>query len=138
MKAVNAILQGHIKNGVVVIDGPMSLPDGTAVRVEPETVEQRFQRLKDEWDAATAHHSNPSIIMGHAAMRAIVAMGMEVVPVILRDLQAGRGRSDLTWALREITGENIAPPKIEGGFVKWNMPEQVKAWLQWGQRKGLV
>ena len=26
---------GHVQNGVVVLDGGMSLPDGTAVRVEP-------------------------------------------------------------------------------------------------------
>jgi hypothetical protein len=134
---MSTTLQGHIKNGVVVFDGPMALPDGTAVRVEAETVEQRFQRLKAEWDAATAHHSNPSIIMGHAAMRAIVAMGMEVVPVILRDLQAG-GCWQMTWALTEITGENIAPPKIEGGFAKWNAGEQRNAWLQWGREKKLV
>jgi hypothetical protein len=27
--------QGHIENGVVVFDGPVPLPDGTRVRVEP-------------------------------------------------------------------------------------------------------
>ncbi len=28
-------LLGHVENGVVVLDGGMSLPEGTAVRVEP-------------------------------------------------------------------------------------------------------
>lgn len=28
-------LQGHIENGVVVLDEPLSLPNGTVVRVEP-------------------------------------------------------------------------------------------------------
>jgi hypothetical protein len=28
------ILEGHIKNGVVVFDDPVSLPEGTPVRVE--------------------------------------------------------------------------------------------------------
>ena len=28
-------LQGHIENGVVVLDEPVSLPNGTAVRIEP-------------------------------------------------------------------------------------------------------
>jgi hypothetical protein len=27
--------QGHIENGVVVLDEPMSLPNGTVVRIEP-------------------------------------------------------------------------------------------------------
>jgi hypothetical protein len=26
---------GHVQNGVVVFDGTVSLPDGTAVRIEP-------------------------------------------------------------------------------------------------------
>ena len=28
-------LTGHVENGVVVFDAPNSLPDGTAVKVEP-------------------------------------------------------------------------------------------------------
>jgi hypothetical protein len=28
---------GHLKNGVVLLDEPTELPDGTAVRVEPAT-----------------------------------------------------------------------------------------------------
>ncbi len=111
------------------------------ITVEEETpadVEQRFRELKAEWKADTAHHSNPSIIMRHPAMRAIVAMADAVVPVILRDLEAGSGGMGLVWALREITGENIAPPLIENGCAKWSVPEQREAWLQWGREKGLV
>lgn len=29
------VLQGHIEKGVVVLDQPLALPDGTLVRVEP-------------------------------------------------------------------------------------------------------
>jgi hypothetical protein len=31
----NMIYRGHIQNGVVVFDGNVSLPDGTAVNIEP-------------------------------------------------------------------------------------------------------
>lgn len=103
----------------------------------PESLEQRFQRLKMEWDEGAADHSNPSIIMSHPAMRAIVAMGDDVVPLILREM-AKAGNGQLAWALREITGENIAPPLMEGGFAKWNMREQIEAWSQCGRQKGLV
>lgn len=102
-----------------------------------ETMEERFRRLLAEWDRSTAHHSNPSIIMGHPAMRAIVAMGEPVVPMILRELAAG-GDGQLTWALCELTGENIAPPLIENGCAKWDVAEQSRAWVQWGREKGLV
>ena len=58
----------------------------TPPRVPPnESVEQQFHRLKAEWYRDTAVLSNPVKIMSHPAMRAIIAMGDAVVPVILRD-----------------------------------------------------
>jgi hypothetical protein len=101
-----------------------------------ESVEQRFRRLEAQWSAETRILSDPGEIMGHPAMRAIIALGDEVVPIILRDLQAKP--SLIAWALPEITGENLAPPKIEGGFRKWDVVAETKAWLQWGRSKGLV
>jgi hypothetical protein len=101
-----------------------------------EDSEQRFRRLEAQWKADTQVLSDPGKIMGHPAMRAIVAMGEEVVPLILRDLQDKP--SLLVWALPEITGENLAPPRTEGSFLKWNVDTQIEAWLRWGRAKGLV
>lgn len=116
----------------------MSTAQTEAAAAEPaENIEQRFNRLKADWKAATVYHSNPSIIMRHPAMRAIVAMGDDVVPIILRELSLVPSMG-LIWALGEITGENIAPPKVENGFVQWSLAEQVQAWQQWGHEKGLV
>ncbi len=39
---------GHVENGVVVFDVPISLPNGTAVRVEPMAANQPAA----DWDAA--------------------------------------------------------------------------------------
>ena len=42
--------RGHLENGVVVLDEPVSLPDGARVRVEPEEPERELtlaDRLKD-------------------------------------------------------------------------------------------
>jgi hypothetical protein len=42
--------EGHIENGVVVFDQPMSLPEGTAVRVEAVALPSRktlAERFKD-------------------------------------------------------------------------------------------
>jgi hypothetical protein len=109
----------------------------TSPRVSPsESVEQQYHRLKAEWNRDTAVLSNPAKIMSHPAMRAIIAMGDAVVPIILRDLQ--KDSSLMVWALPAITGVNLAPPKIEDGFVKWDIPAQVAAWLEWGHEKGLI
>jgi hypothetical protein len=43
--------QGYVKNGVVVFDEPVALPEGTAVRVEPiaeapgKTLAERFKNV---------------------------------------------------------------------------------------------
>jgi hypothetical protein len=71
---------------------------------------------------------NPNKIMGHPALRAIIALGEPVVPLILRELQAGP--SLLVWALPEIVG---AHPEFEG-----NVSTMTNAWLQWGREKGLA
>jgi hypothetical protein len=36
------IYRGHMKNGVAVLEPPVTLPDGTAVRVEVEPSDSRF------------------------------------------------------------------------------------------------
>ena len=99
-------------------------------------IEQHFRRLQTQWNADPLVLSDPAKIMDHPAMRGIVAMGEVVVPLILRDLQDKP--SLLVWALPEITGENLAPPRTEGGFLKWNVDTQIEAWLQWGREKGFV
>ena len=101
-----------------------------------ESIEQRFRRLEAQWKADTLVLSDPGKIMGHPAMRSIIALGEDVVPLILRDLDANV--SLIVWALPEITGENLAPPRVEDGFLKWDVGAQVEAWLQWGRTKGLV
>lgn len=104
-----------------------------------ETIEQQFHRLESQWNAETQFLSDPGKIMGHPAMRAIVALGQPVVPIILHELQAGRpGSSLLAWALPEITGVDLAPPLIDGAFVTWDVRAQVAAWLKWGRERGIA
>ena len=101
-----------------------------------DTLEQQFRRLETQWKADTLFLSDPGKMMAHHAMRAIVALGQEVVPIILCDLRAKP--SLLVWALPEITGEDLTPPKAEDGFLKWDVVAARAAWLEWGQEKGLL
>lgn len=89
---------------------------------------QKFHRLEAQWRADTLVLSDPAKIMGHPAMQAIIAMGLEVVPIILRELQSKP--SLLVWALPKIVGEN---PHFEG-----NNDRMIDAWLTWGRAKGIV
>lgn len=101
-----------------------------------EDVEQLFRRLELQWRTETQVLSDPARIMGHPAMRSIIALGKEAIPIILRGLQANG--SLMVWALPEITGENLAPPQIENGVLKWDVQAQIEAWLQWGRNKGFL
>lgn len=95
----------------------------------PETVEQRFHRLANEWQTAVAHHSSTSLRNNHPAYRDIIHLGPEVVPFLLRDLEV----NNTHWfsALREITGANPLPESAAG-----NVPQMVEAWLRWAKDHG--
>src|SRR5580704_16108720 len=84
----------------------------TGKSVPQETVAQTFRRLADERDGAVAYHSSSTIRNNHPAYRAIIALGPEVVPLLLRDME----QQHTHWfcALREITGVNPIPPTAAG------------------------
>ncbi len=45
-------LRGHVKNGVIILDDPAQLPDGTEVRVEavpPSSTEPKPCRVGGQW-----------------------------------------------------------------------------------------
>ena len=95
-----------------------------------ESIEQRFRQLEAQWKADTGFLSDAGKSVNHAAFKAIVALGREVVPIMLRDLES---RPALwVWALPEITGENSVSAS-EGG----NIRKMSDAWLKWGREKGL-
>jgi hypothetical protein len=100
-------------------------------RIPPsESIEQRVRKLEAQWKADTEFLSDPGKIISHPAFKAIVALGDEVVPIMLRDLE---GRPSLwVWALPDITGANPVSP-ADGG----NIRKMSDAWLKWGREKGI-
>jgi hypothetical protein len=96
----------------------------------PETFEQRLRKLEALWKADTEFLSDASKIIGHPAFKAIIALGKEAVPILLRDLEAKP--SLWVWVLPEITGEDPVLA-ADGG----NIRKMTDAWLAWGREKGL-
>jgi|SRR6516165_5924218 hypothetical protein len=109
----------------------MATPVPNAPPLPPsESIKERFRRLEAQWQADTEFLSDASKIIGHPAFQAIIALGPEVVPLMLGDLEA---RPSLwVWALPAITGENPVPAS-DGG----NIRKMTEAWLKWGREKGL-
>ena len=128
-------MKAILKNGVIFPKEPVpsDWSDGTELDVQKSSngtsgLESQFHRLKAQWRADTFVLSDPNKIMGHPAMRSIIAMGEDVVPIILRDLRDDP--SLLVWALPKIVGMN---PPFQG-----NNDRMIEAWLQWGREKGLI
>ncbi len=95
-----------------------------------ETVEQQFRRLEAQWKADTEFLSDADKIINHAAFQGIIALGADVVPLLLRDLE--KQPSLWVWALPRITGANPVPEEDAG-----NIRTMTEAWLRWGREKGL-
>ena len=95
-----------------------------------ESVEQKLRRLEAQWKADTRFLSDANQIIDHPAFQEIVALGKDVLPFLLKDLE---GQASLwVWALPEIAGENPVPASDAGNIRKMS-----DAWLKWGRAQGL-
>lgn len=95
----------------------------------PPALAQTFHRLAAEWRDATRFDSGSSA--DHPAYRAIVALGPDVVPLLLEEL----AHSPDWWfaALRELTGVDPVPHAARG-----RLRVMSEHWLAWGRGLGLV
>jgi len=102
-----------------------------AITDQEAILEETFRTLADEWRFATRFYSSLEQIIEHPAYRAIVQLGEEVVPLLLRELR----RRPEPWfaALREITGADPV-----GMDQRGNMRAMTEAWLRWGRQHSLI
>ena len=129
-------LSGNVVNGVIVLDQPAALPDGTHVDVVvgerfDAGIVLRFRDLVRQWKEATAFTSSGTEISLHPAYQQIIGMGKEAIPLILEELQ--REEDHWFWALKSITGTDPVPPGDRG-----NLPKMTAAWLRWAQTNGYL
>lgn len=105
--------------------------DSLVITYREALLGETFRKLADEWRSATAFDSSPDRITRHEAYRAIVDLGEEVAPLILRDLKR---RPELWFAaLRELLNVDPVRPEQRG-----NVRAMADAWLEWGQNHGLL
>ena len=94
-------------------------------------LEETFIRLRDEWKTEAAFSSSVTEVAASRPYLEIVGMGWDVLPLILKDL--GDDLDHWFLALAAITRENPVPRESRG-----DMDKMRAAWLDWGQRRGLV
>jgi hypothetical protein len=94
-------------------------------------IEQRFLEEAGRWDRETAYLSSTPKMVLHDSYQKIIAMGPDVVPYLLRDLE--QNRRSWFWALRYLTNANPVPPEDQG-----NLDKMIAAWLAWARREGRI
>src|ERR1700730_3709463 len=106
---------------------PASLA-GTAGAARQEW-EQRFLDLVALWKRERGPYSSSARLAEHPAYQQIIAMGPEVIPLLLRELE----REPDHWfrALHGLTGADPVPPESRG-----KVREMAEAWLSWGREQG--
>ena len=92
-------------------------------------LDQRFAELASQWKRERGPHSSSARLADHPAYQAIIALGPEAVPLLLRELE----REPDHWfrALSALTGADPVPPQSRG-----KLREMVEAWLGWGRAQG--
>lgn len=129
MKAI----MGTVRNGQIIADQFVEWPDGCRVIIAPatkeETLAERFDRLSFIWHKETAFLSSMTEASSHRAYQEIIHLGPDVIPLLLRDMQARHSH----WfaALHALTGAEPIPPAAAG-----NIPKMVDAWLSWAKEHG--
>lgn len=96
-----------------------------------ESLDFAVSRLIAHWRDETAGLSSLRAIAEHPSLRAIVAMGDDAVPYLLREFARGRGGLVLGHALHQITGAQPVAAAHAGRL------DRVRAeWLAWAAEHG--
>ncbi len=109
-----------------------SVPSMERKRFKPsESLAPQFRDHAKQWKRDVAYISSSTIRHKNKHYQAIIKLGKDVIPLILKELE--KGPSDWFFALHRITGEDPISEKDIGDFRK--MADQ---WLDWGTRNGYL
>ena len=108
--------------GLTAVPGPERANDTSNLR-------ETFDRLARAWSDETGAYSITSRRYAHPTYQAILALGRDVVPLILVRL---KDRPD--WWFAALTA--LAKPKVDPVRRGATFSESVDAWLEWGRQNG--
>jgi hypothetical protein len=102
--------------------------DPVAVTRRNQILEESFRKLADEWLEKIAFEASLSVMTKLPPYRAIIELGEDAVPLLLRELES---RPNFWFAaLREITKADPVPEKDKGHLGK-----MTQAWLRWAKEQ---
>lgn len=96
-----------------------------------QSVAERFRELVQAWKADIGPLSSATQMAMHPAYQRIIGLGLEAVPLILRELR--RDPDHWFWALKAITGVDPVESRQRG-----RVREMARAWLRWGEEQEML
>ncbi len=96
-----------------------------------QNIPSKFYDLMRTWKKETLLLSSITKIATHPGYQRIIGMGMDAVPLILREFE--REPNHWSWALSSITGENPVAPEDRGNLMRIR-----ETWLNWGREHGYI
>ncbi len=92
-------------------------------------LQRRFLDLATRWKQERGPLSSSALLAAHPAYQEIIALGPDVVPLLLAELELEPDH----WfrALHALTGADPVPPESRG-----KLREMATAWLRWGREQG--
>jgi hypothetical protein len=101
----------------------------TKEAVVAKNLDQRFAELASQWKRERGPHASSARLAEHPAYQAIISLGPDAVPMLLRELE----REPDHWfrALAALTGADPVPPESRG-----KLGAMAEAWLGWGRAQG--
>jgi hypothetical protein len=104
--------------------------DQSQPRHNPD-LEQKFRKLVAEWESKVAVLSSTTARVQHPSYQEIVALGPDVVPLLLRELEQRPNH----WfaALKSLTGADPVPRSDRG-----RIGPMTEAWIRWGREHGYL
>jgi hypothetical protein len=94
-------------------------------------LDRRFREQADKWQSETAFLSSTPMRVMHDSYQTIMAMGPDVIPILLLDLQ--KTHRHWFWALRHLTNVD---PVLERD--KGNIDKMIDSWITWGRKEGKI
>jgi len=95
------------------------------------SIEDKFHELAEKWLEETAHLSLTHQIVLNPHYQSIIAMGPDVIPLILRDLE--EEPDHWFWALKYLCQTDPVRQEDRG-----DVEAMRKSWLRWGKAHGYL
>jgi hypothetical protein len=90
--------------------------------------ENKFWDLVRQWEYDTKYISSADRILSHSSVAALIQMGPEAIPLILK---AMKENYHLTYVLHKLTGDWPVRDEYAG-----NGPKIIESWRKWAKKHG--